>query len=205
MKPTAPTADAVAVLARASTVYRGYDAALAASYLTAAEAGWAYLQAHPQNIVKYAIRKLGYEQQAKNYVHVAYGMVRLPEGKFSGRAGTWVGFSADDLMQEGLEKTEERMKEASLIDRKRIVNAAIKYSFLKVGASKEVTFDWERAWTPAEKIARSQTEYVAPQPMKCPDLIESMLRQPSPGCGSEDQNIRAHSPEVLDHQLKYGE
>jgi endoglucanase len=50
VKPTAPTADAVAVLARASTVYQDYDAALAASYLAAAEAGWAYLQANPQNI-----------------------------------------------------------------------------------------------------------------------------------------------------------
>jgi arginyl-tRNA synthetase len=72
-------------------------------------------------------------------------MVKLPEGKFSGRAGTWVGFSADDLMNEGMEKAEERMKEASLADRKKLVNAAIKYSFLKVGASKEVTFEWERA------------------------------------------------------------
>jgi len=102
-------------------------------------------QTHPQNIVKYAIRKLGYDSQADHYIHVAYGMVKLPEGKFSGRAGTWVGFSADDLMNEGMEKAEERMKEASLADRKRLVNAAIKYSFLKVGASKEVTFEWERA------------------------------------------------------------
>ena len=102
-------------------------------------------QAHPQNIVKYAIRKLGYSIQADHYVHVAYGMVKLPEGKFSGRKGTWLGYSADDLMKEGMEKAGERMKDASLIDKKKIVNAAIKYSFLKVGASKEVVFDWERA------------------------------------------------------------
>lgn len=50
VRPTPETAKAVAALARAADVYRDYDRTLAASYLAAAEAGWAYLEANPQVI-----------------------------------------------------------------------------------------------------------------------------------------------------------
>ena len=50
VRPTASTAKAVAALAHASRSYRHYDGAYADRLLAAAEAGWAYLQANPQNI-----------------------------------------------------------------------------------------------------------------------------------------------------------
>jgi len=50
VRPTASTAKAVAALAHASRSYRHYDGAYAERLLAAAEAGWAYLQANPQNI-----------------------------------------------------------------------------------------------------------------------------------------------------------
>ena len=50
VRPTAPSALAVAALARAAGIYSALDASLAQSYLAAAEAGWAYLQANPANI-----------------------------------------------------------------------------------------------------------------------------------------------------------
>ena len=50
VRPTASTAKAVAALANASRSYRHYDGAYAERLLAAAEAGWADLQANPQNI-----------------------------------------------------------------------------------------------------------------------------------------------------------
>lgn len=50
VRPTPETANAVAALARAAAVYQTYDPALSASYLAAAENGWAYLMANPQVI-----------------------------------------------------------------------------------------------------------------------------------------------------------
>lgn len=50
VRPTASTAKAVAALARASSAYRHHDRAFADTLLAAAEAGWSYLQANPQNI-----------------------------------------------------------------------------------------------------------------------------------------------------------
>jgi endoglucanase len=50
LRPTASTAVSVAALARAADVFKTYSASLAASYLAAAEAGWAYLVANPNPI-----------------------------------------------------------------------------------------------------------------------------------------------------------
>ena len=50
VRPTASTAKAVAALARSAAVYRRYDVALSKAYQDAAERGWAYLMANPNNI-----------------------------------------------------------------------------------------------------------------------------------------------------------
>ena len=50
VRPTASTAKAVAALAHAARAYKHYDQAYADGLLAAAQAGWAYLQANPQNI-----------------------------------------------------------------------------------------------------------------------------------------------------------
>ena len=51
VRPTASTANAAAILARASVLYKLVDPAFAARCLASAEKGWAYLTAHPDNIV----------------------------------------------------------------------------------------------------------------------------------------------------------
>ncbi|MCX8202666.1 MAG: arginine--tRNA ligase [Candidatus Micrarchaeota archaeon] len=112
-------------------------------------------QTYLQDLIRYVIRKMGYEEQANNYIHVAYEHVTLPEAAFSGREGTWLGYSADDLFAEGMKRALEEIgkrvdksgiqeKEKEKIARQ-IVNAAIKFSFLRVSPNKKVTFEWGRA------------------------------------------------------------
>ncbi|MFH1095710.1 MAG: arginine--tRNA ligase [Candidatus Micrarchaeota archaeon] len=63
-------------------------------------------QAYPQQVIQAVLRKMGLHGQAGHYVHIAYEHVVLPEGRFSGRAGTWMGagggpgFTADELLRE---------------------------------------------------------------------------------------------------------
>jgi len=140
-------------------------------------------QAHPQNIVKYAIRKLGYDSAASNYVHVAYGAVKLPEGRFSGRRGIWVGYTADDLMEEGIGKARERMKDAKDADVKKIVNAAIKYAMLKIGAAKEVVFDWNRALS----MEGDSGPYILYSYVRAKKLIEKAEKAAKPGDYNEEE------------------
>jgi len=72
------------------------------------------------------------------FKHLAYGLVRKNEEKFSGRKGTWIGYTADDLLNEGIKKIEKG-------DKRKIALAAIKYSFLKMNNKSPVNFDWEKA------------------------------------------------------------
>lgn len=112
-------------------------------------------QSYPQELIKYILKRMGYQQQADNYIHVAYEHVVSPTGAFSGRLGTWVGYTADELFDEAvkrsileiekrIEKSEIKGKEKEKIA-KLVANAAIKFSFLKVAPSKQVVFDLDRA------------------------------------------------------------
>jgi arginyl-tRNA synthetase len=111
-------------------------------------------QSYLQDLIKYILKKMEYPQ-AENYIHVPYEHVTLPEASFSGREGTWMGYSADDLFAEGMkramEEIEKRKEKSGIKDKekekiaKQIVNAAIKFSFLRVSSNKRVTFEWDKA------------------------------------------------------------
>ncbi len=95
-------------------------------------------QSFPQEVVKNILLELGVIKDEKQYIHVAYGRVRKKEGSFSGRKGTWLGFTADELLEEGKRRVEKGPKE-------KIALAAIKFSFLKPSARKDFVFDWNKA------------------------------------------------------------
>jgi len=111
-------------------------------------------QSYLQQLIRYILKKLGHPQ-AEGYIHVAYETVSLPEGSFSGRLGTWVGYTADELLEEGAKRAvveiDKRIEKSGIRPRERekiarqIANAAIKFSFLRMSHSKQVIFDWNRA------------------------------------------------------------
>jgi arginyl-tRNA synthetase len=92
---------------------------------------------------------LGYEY-AKNCFHLAYGLVMLPEGKMSSRAGIFV--LLDDIIEElknlaynivsknnpELEESEKRRIS------KIIAIGALKYALLKVSPEKDIMFEKEK-------------------------------------------------------------
>ncbi|PIT84551.1 arginine--tRNA ligase [Candidatus Micrarchaeota archaeon CG10_big_fil_rev_8_21_14_0_10_45_29] len=113
-------------------------------------------QAYPQKVISAVMQKIGYEKEASNFIHLAYEHVVLPSGKFSGRAGTWIGkdgqagFSADELVDEVILRASERIKEGySPVEREKISRAvgtaAIRFSFLRTSANQKIVFDIERA------------------------------------------------------------
>lgn len=115
-------------------------------------------QSYLQDVIRFMLRRMGYAQ-AERYIHVAYEHVILPEEKLSGRAGTWVGHTADELFTEAVKRAlveiEKRVEKSGPKGKmkekekekiaKMIANAAIKFSFLRVSPSKQVVFDIERA------------------------------------------------------------
>ena len=96
-------------------------------------------QVFPQKVIKEILSRFGIEE----YHHLGYAHVRLKEERFSGRKGIWVGYTADELFEEGMKRVMEKTMDKKIV--KEIVNSAIKFAFLKMHSTKEVVFDWERA------------------------------------------------------------
>lgn len=115
-------------------------------------------QEYPQKVLKVVLSRLGFEEESKNSIHLSYDHVVLPEGRFSGRAGTWMagaeagsrGFTADELLDEGQSRAIEKIKgdwqQAEKEQISRAVSiAAIRFSFLRTTSEKKIVFDWEKA------------------------------------------------------------
>ncbi|MEM2874754.1 MAG: arginine--tRNA ligase [Candidatus Hadarchaeales archaeon] len=110
-------------------------------------------QRFPQQVVSAALRILGYEEESRNSLHLAYEHVWLPSGKFSGRKGTWVGFSVDDALEEAVARAraavEEHSPEAPEGFKRKIAElvgvGAVRYSLLSTSPEKRITFRWEEA------------------------------------------------------------
>ncbi|MHA2359849.1 MAG: arginine--tRNA ligase domain-containing protein [Candidatus Thorarchaeota archaeon] len=59
-------------------------------------------QAHPQKMVYTILDILGYSKESDNSHHIAYEFVGLEGEDFSGRHGSWIGYSVDDVLAQCL-------------------------------------------------------------------------------------------------------
>jgi arginyl-tRNA synthetase len=96
-----------------------------------------------------AAQKLGYikPEQKNRLLHVAFGMISLPEGKMSTRRGRVV--MLDHVIKEVIDLAEKTIliKNPELKDRKNIAKdvgiGALKYADLSRDRIKDVKFDWD--------------------------------------------------------------
>jgi arginyl-tRNA synthetase len=107
-------------------------------------------QKYPQRVIVEVMRRLDFKAEAENLHHLSYEQVGLPGEKFSGRKGTWIGFTADELLCESRRRVMEKIKlEADDVEKAAIAKAvgaaAIKFSFLRTSSDKRITFRWEEA------------------------------------------------------------
>jgi len=110
-------------------------------------------QRFPQQVVFNALRALGLEKEYKNSHHLAYEHVWLPSGRFSGRKGTWIGFSVDDVIEEAVARSrvvvEEHAPNASEKFKRQAAElvgvGAVKFSLISTSPEKRITFKWEEA------------------------------------------------------------
>ena len=123
-------------------------------------------QAYPQKVIKEILLSMGYKKEAENSVHLAYEHVWLEDKmpgsagqtadaaaaakKFSGRQGTWVGYTTDELYDEGVRRAEAKIKpdveggERMKIARA-IASAGIRFAFIRTTPEKKITFRWDDA------------------------------------------------------------
>ncbi|MCS7131819.1 MAG: arginine--tRNA ligase, partial [Hadesarchaea archaeon] len=110
-------------------------------------------QKFPQQVVFSALKALGFEREYQNSHHLAYEHVWLPTGKFSGRKGTWVGYSVDEVLEEAVQRAylevKKRNPNAGERFRRRVAEivgvGAVRYSLIQTSPEKKVVFRWEDA------------------------------------------------------------
>lgn len=110
-------------------------------------------QKYPQKVLNTILGTMGFEKQAENHIHLAYEHAGLPDAKFSGREGTWVGYSADDVIAEAEKRAYEeirgRFKDMDEEEKKAIARSvglgAVRFSFIRTTPEKKLIFKWEEA------------------------------------------------------------
>lgn len=109
-------------------------------------------QKYPQEVIKTTLELAGYEQ-AQDYVHLSYGHAKLADVKFSGRQGTWIGYTVDEVLSESISRAyeliNEKFKDYSQEEKEKISTAvgigALRYSFIKINPEREIVFEWDKA------------------------------------------------------------
>ncbi len=109
-------------------------------------------QSYLQTLIKLAFISINKHELADSLKHLSYGEVVLEAGVLSGRQGTWIGYTADLLLEQAIQKakglvksefnlTEQDFKNISKI----IALSAIKFEFLKQSPEKKIVFSWDSA------------------------------------------------------------
>lgn len=110
-------------------------------------------QAHPQKMVYTVLDLMGYTKESENSHHIAYEFVGLEDEDFSGRHGTWIGYSTDDVIDKATEmamiEVDKRNPEESDEFKNNVANqvaiGAIRYFMLNASPDRKITFRWEQA------------------------------------------------------------
>lgn len=108
-------------------------------------------QAHPQKMVYTVLDLMGYKKESENSHHIAYEFVGLEGEDFSGRQGTWIGYSTDDVLNKTTELAEievnKRNPEESTELKKMIAGqvavGAMRYFMLNASPDRKITFRWD--------------------------------------------------------------
>ena len=108
-------------------------------------------QAHPQKMVYTILDLMGYKRESENSHHIAYEFVGLEGEDFSGRQGTWIGYSTDDVLNKMAELAEIEVNkrnpdEVTELKKKiadQVAVGAIRYFMLNASPDRKITFRWD--------------------------------------------------------------
>ncbi|MCL5106278.1 MAG: arginine--tRNA ligase [Candidatus Marsarchaeota archaeon] len=109
-------------------------------------------QSYLQTLIKVAFNAIGRPELAFALKHLSYGEVVLEAAVLSGRKGTWMGYTADLLLEQAEQKARSLIKSKFELSKdeydiisKAIAVSAIKFEFLKQSPEKKIIFSWDNA------------------------------------------------------------
>ena len=137
--------------------------------------------------------------RGRKYHHIS-GWVRLKKGKMASRLGNvvlgeWLLDEAKKRLKKAFPKVDDKTAE-------QIAVAAVKYSFLKVGASKDLVFDFKESIS----LSGNSGPYLQYTYARCQSVLtrsRSVLKNPDPGAGKYQAN--KEELVILRHLYKFPE
>jgi arginyl-tRNA synthetase len=110
-------------------------------------------QLQPQRLIYAILNILGYTEQSENSHHIAYEFVGLEDTSFSGRKGTWVGYSADVVLDRARELAREEVSKRNPDESdefkdevaEQVGSGAVRYLLLNASPDRKITFRWKEA------------------------------------------------------------
>ncbi len=110
-------------------------------------------QKYPQATIAHVLKAIGHPAESENSIHLAYEHAELPEAKMSGRKGTWIGFTADEVIAEAVRRArvevDSRFPEMDSTERERISKdvgvGAVRYGFIRTSPERKLLFEWDEA------------------------------------------------------------
>ncbi|MFW9963287.1 MAG: arginine--tRNA ligase [Candidatus Sifarchaeia archaeon] len=110
-------------------------------------------QAHPQRMVYTILDILGYSSESENSHHIAYEFVTLEDTEFSGRHGTWIGYTTDDVLDKVTELARIEVDKRNPDDddsfkdtvANQVAVGAVRYFMLNASPDRKITFSWKEA------------------------------------------------------------
>ncbi len=131
----------------------------------------------PQQSVKYILSKVTKDNTIdERYHHLSYGPVKLEHGeKLSGRKGTWKGFTADSILEQGIEKAKEKLKGKKLNIKKTsraMAVSALRFVMLKYSPQKNIHFSWDKAL----QFDGDSAPYIQYAYVRCKSVLEKVKK-----------------------------
>lgn len=110
-------------------------------------------QAQPQRLIYTILDLLGYKTQSENSHHVAYEFVGLEDTDFSGRKGTWIGYTVDEILDKAVELARDEVAKRNPDETDefkghvatQVGTGAVRYMLLKASPDRKITFRWSEA------------------------------------------------------------
>jgi len=110
-------------------------------------------QAHPQKMVYTILDILGYSKESQNSHHITYEFVALEETDFSGREGTWIGYTTDDVLDRATELARVEVAKRNPDEDETFKDlvasqvgiGAVRYFMLNASPDRKISFRWNEA------------------------------------------------------------
>jgi len=137
-------------------------------------------QTLPQLQLKLALCALGHVDYAKNLVHFAYSLVRLPGYRMSSRRGRYI--TLDEVMDGAAERAYEEVAKRSphLSDEEKrqisvfVGKGAVKYALIAVDPTKPVVFTWDRVLD----FEKNSAPYIQYSHARAHSILRKASREP---------------------------